>query len=100
MSPFQRQLTILQNAINTWHTLRDNISDPRAETLSQTGVSCSYVLCVIIAKYVPIQRIFYDNKKRLICYRKLNFVDTNSCYRRKRNVSACRSGKKSYCEDK
>ena len=62
-SPFQRQLTILQNAINNWHTLRDNISDPRAETLSQTGVSCSYALCVIIAKYVPIQRHFYDKRK-------------------------------------
>ena len=63
MSPFQSQLTILKNTINNWHTLRDNISDQRAETLSQTGVSCSYVLCVIIAKYVPIQRHFYDIKK-------------------------------------
>ena len=58
--PFQSQLTILQNAINNWHTLRDNISDPHAETLLQTGVSCSYVLYVI-AKYVPFQRHFYDN---------------------------------------
>ena len=63
-------MTILQNAINNWHTLRDNISDPSAETLSQTGVSCSYVLCVIIAKYVPIQRHFYDNKKTF--YSQLN----------------------------
>ena len=70
-SPFQRQLTILQNAIN-------NFSDPHAETLSQTGVSCSYVLCVIIAKDVCFQRHFYDNKKRLIFYSKLNFGDTNS----------------------
>ena len=68
MSPFQRQLTILQNAINNWHTLRDNISDPRAETLSQTGVSCSYVLCVIIAKHVPIQRHFHDNRKTAIFF--------------------------------
>ena len=77
-SPFQRQLTILQNAINHWHTLRDNFSDPHAETLSQTGVSCSYVLCVIIEKDVCFQRHFYDNKKRLIFYSKLNFGDTNS----------------------
>ena len=83
-SPFHSQLTILQNAINNWYTLRDNLSDPRAETLVQTGVSCSYVLYVIIAKYVPFQRHFYDNKKkRLIFYGKLNFGDTNSCYRRK-----------------
>ena len=54
ISPFQSQLTILQNAIN-------NFSDPHAETLSQTGVSCSYVLYVIIAKYVPFQRHLYDN---------------------------------------
>ena len=66
VSPFQRQVTIIQNAINNWHTLRDNISDPHAETLSQTAVSCSYVLSVIIAKYVPIQRDFYDNRKTAI----------------------------------
>ena len=82
-SPFQSKLTILQNAINNWHTLRDNFSDLHAETLSQTGVSCSYVLYVIIAKYVPIQRHFDNNKKKLIFYSKLNFGDTNSCYRRK-----------------
>ena len=64
-SPFQRQLTILQNAINNWHTLRDNFSDPHAETLLQTGVSCSYVLCIIIAKYVCFQRHFYDDKKKV-----------------------------------
>ena len=68
VSPFQRQLTILQNTINNWHTLRDNISDPRAETLSQTGVSCSYGLSVIIAKYFPIQRDFYDNRKTAIFF--------------------------------
>ena len=73
----------LQNAIDDWHTLRDNLSDLRAETLSQTGVSCSYVLYVIIAKYVPFQRHFHDIKKSLIFYSKLNFGDTNSCYRRK-----------------
>ena len=50
---------ILQNAINNWHTLLDNISDPSAETLLQTGVSCSYVLNVIIAKLVSFQRQFY-----------------------------------------
>ena len=33
MSPFQSQLTILQNAINNWHTPHDNFSDPHAETL-------------------------------------------------------------------
>ena len=63
-SPFQRQLPILQNTINNWHTLREKFSDLRAETLSQTGMSCSYVLYVIIAKYVPFQRRFYDNKKK------------------------------------
>ena len=52
---------ILQNTIDKWYTLRDNFSDSYAETLSQTGVSCSYVPCVIIAKYVPFQRDFYDN---------------------------------------
>ena len=82
-SPFQSQLTILQNAINNWHALRDNFSDPHAETLSQTGVSWSYVLYVIIAKYAPFQRRFYDNKKKLIFYSKLNSGNTNSCYRRK-----------------
>ena len=65
-SPFHSQLTILKNTINNWHTLSDNISNQRAETLSQTGVSCSYVLCVIIAKYVPIQRHFYDSRKTAI----------------------------------
>ena len=81
-SPFQSQLTILQNAINNWHTLRDNFSDPSAGTLLQTGVSCSYVLYAIIAKYVPFQRQFYDNKtKTNFCYSKLNFGDANSCYR-------------------
>ena len=65
-SPFQSQLTILQNAIDNWHTLCDNFSDPCAETLSQTGVSCSYVLYVIIAKYVRFQRHFYDDKKKVL----------------------------------
>ena len=83
MSPFQTQLTILQNVINNWHTLCDNFSDPRAETLSQTGVRCSYVLYVITAKYVPFQIHFYDNLKKADFYSKLNFGDTNSCYRRK-----------------
>ena len=82
LSHFQSQLTILQNAINNWHTLCDNFSDPHAETLSQTGVSFSYVLYVIIAKYVPFRDIFTMIKKRLL-YSKLNFGDTNSCYRRK-----------------
>ena len=59
---------ILQNAINNWYTLRDNFSDLHAETLLQTGVSCSYVLYVIIAKYVLFQRHFYDSKKRLIFF--------------------------------
>ena len=82
-SPFQSQLTILQNAINNWHTLHDNFSDLHAETLLQTGVSCSNVLYVLIAKYVPFQRHFYVIKKRLIFFSMLNFGDTNSCYRRK-----------------
>ena len=51
---------------------------------------CSYAPYVIIAKYVPFHRHFYDIKKKLICYCMLNFGDTNSCYRRKSNVSACR----------
>ena len=83
LSPFQRELMILQNAINNWYTFRDNFSDLHAETLSQTGVSCSYVLYVIIAKYVPCQRHFYDNKIRLIFYSMLNSGDTKSCYCRK-----------------
>ena len=66
LNPFQSQLTILQNAIYNWHTLRHHFSDLHTETLSQTGVSCSYVLYLIIAKYVPFQRHFYDNKKSLI----------------------------------
>ena len=53
---------ILQNVINNWYTLHDNFSDPHAETLSRTGMSCSHVLYVIIAKHVPFQRHFYDNK--------------------------------------
>ena len=63
MRPFHSQLKILQNAINNWHTLHDNISDLHAETLSQTDVSCSYVLYVVIAKYVPFQRHFTKIKK-------------------------------------
>ena len=42
-------------------------------------VSVAYVLYVIIAKYVRFKRHFYDIKKRLIFYSKLNFGDTNSC---------------------
>ena len=83
MGPFHIQLTILQNAINKWYTLRDNFSDPHSETLSQTGVSCLYVLYVIIAKYVSIQRHFYDKKKLANFFSMLNFGDTNSCYCRK-----------------
>ena len=83
MSPFQSQLTILQNAINKWYTLRDNFSHSHAETLLQTGMTCSYVPYVIIARYVPFQRHFYDNRNKAISYSMLNFDDTNSCYRRK-----------------
>ena len=43
MEPFQESTGDLKNAINNWHTLRGNFSDPRAETLSLTGVRCSYV---------------------------------------------------------
>ena len=64
MSPFQSQLTILQNAINNWHTLCENLSDLHAESLSQTDVSCSYVLYVIIAKYVSFEGHFYNNEKK------------------------------------
>ena len=66
MSPFHSQLRILQNAINKWYTLRDSFSDLHAyaETLSQTGVSCSYVPYVIIAKYISFQRHFFDNEKK------------------------------------
>ena len=42
----------------------------------------------------PSRDIFTIITKRLIFYSKLNFGDTNSCYRRKWNVSARRSGKK------
>ena len=63
-SPFQSELAILQNAINNWHTHRDNFSDLHTKTLSQTDVSCSDVLYVTIAKYVPFQRHFYNNKKK------------------------------------
>ena len=101
MSPFQRQLTILQNAINNWHTLRDNISDPRAETLSQTGVSCSYVLCVIIAKYIPIQRHFYDNAcrsgKRVIV-RINNYSKSDSGKRSSSVIMSLEQSKNSYHE--
>ena len=65
-SPFQSQLMILQNAIDNWHTLHEHFSDPRAETLLQTGVSCSYVLYVITAKHVSFRDIFTIIKKRLI----------------------------------
>ena len=68
MSRFQSQLTILQYAINIGTHVVIIFSDPHAETLSQIGVRCSYVLNVIIAKYVPFQRHFYDNKKRLIFF--------------------------------
>ena len=78
--PFQSQLTILQNAINNWHTLHDNISDPQADTLSQTGVSCSYPICY--SKICTLSEITIIDK-RLLFESKLNFSDTNSCYRRK-----------------
>ena len=42
----------------------------------------------------PLRDIFTIIKKRLIFYSMLNFGDTNSCYHRKLNVSACWSGKK------
>ena len=80
-SHFQSQLTILQNGINNWYTLRDNISDPHAETLSQTGMI--YVLYVIIAKYVPFQRHLTIIKKVYLFHSMLNFGDTNSCYRKR-----------------
>ena len=52
----------------------------------------SYVLS--LQNMYPFRDIFTIIKKRLIFYSKLNFGDTNSCYRRKWNISACRSGKK------
>ena len=96
MSPFQIQLNILQNAINNLHTL----SDPHAETLSQTDVSCSYVLYILVAKNVPFQRHVYNND---FFYSKVNSGDTNSCYHRKCTVVKClfmQARKKSYYEDK
>ena len=52
----------------------------------------AYVLS--LQNMYPFRDIFTIIKKRLIFYSMLNFGDTNSCYRRKRNVSACRPGKK------
>ena len=69
-SPLQSQLTILQNAINNWHTLHDNVSDLYTETLSQTGVSCSYVLYFIMQNMYPIRDAFTILKKRLKFYSK------------------------------
>ena len=46
-SPFQRQLPILQNTINNCHTLRDNFPQGLAETFSQMGASCSYVVYML-----------------------------------------------------
>ena len=64
MSPFQSQLMILQNATNSWYTLRANFSNPHADTLSQTSVSWSYASYVIIAKYIyPFRDIFRRIKK-------------------------------------
>ena len=36
-------------------------------------MSCSYVLYVVIAKYVPFQRHFYDNSKRLLFLKLIEF---------------------------
>ena len=95
-SPFQRQVTILQNAINNWHTLRDNISDPRAETLSQTGVSCSYVL----QNMYPFRDIFTIIEKRQFFYSMLNFGNTNSAIVESEMSLHAGQVKKSFCKDK
>ena len=71
MSPFQKRMPILQNTIHNCDTLRDKFPEGFAETLSQTGVSCSYVLYVIIAKYVPFQRHFTIFPKGHIFYSKV-----------------------------
>ena len=63
LSPFQGQLTILQNVINNWFTLRDNFSDPHVETLSQTGVSCSYIC--YHCKICSLSDIFTIIKKKV-----------------------------------
>ena len=69
MSPFQSQLTILQNAINNWHTLHDNFSNPHAETLSQTGVSCSYISYMLsLQNMYPFRNIFTIIKKKAIFF--------------------------------
>ena len=52
----------------------------------------SYVLS--LQNVYPFRDIFTIIENRLIFYSKLNFGDTNSYYRRKWYVSACRSGKK------
>ena len=51
-------------SLNNCHTFRDNSAQGFAETLSQTGVSCSYVLYVIMAKYVPFRGHFYHSLKK------------------------------------
>ena len=79
-SPFQRQLRVLQNVINICDTLHDNFPQGFAETLSQTAVSCSYVVYVIFAKYIPFQRHFTIFKKGHIFIVKLNFGNSSSYY--------------------
>ena len=68
MSPFQSQLSILQSVINNRYTLRGNFPDLHAEIVVNWRELLIIVLCVIIARYVPFQRHFYNNKKRLILY--------------------------------
>ena len=94
ISPFHSQLTILQNAINNRYTLHDNLSDPHAETLSKLAWAAHMSHVLSLQNMYPSRDIFTIITKRLIFYSKLNFGDTNSCYRRKWNVSARRSGKK------
>ena len=52
----------------------------------------SYVLS--LQNIYPFRDIFTIIEKHQFFYSKLNFGVTNSCYRIKWNVSACRSGKK------
>ena len=56
MKPFQRKLPILQNTINNCDTFRDNFPKCFAETLSQTGVSCSFIMSYMF----PTEPIFYS----------------------------------------
>ena len=73
-NPFQRHLPILQNTINNCDTLCDNFLKSFAEILSQTVVSCLYILYVIIAKYIPFESHFTIFQKGPIFYSKVAII--------------------------